>query len=147
MKAGLVHVLHVLCPYYMLEHDFRLVFRSAPIRRDVSLEGAYEASSTDLKGDISTDIVLHVDDRCATTETLNVAVCFPLLFSYLFLSSIRWLLTIKKAVLLFRDSLIELFSLKNNALFKKAEIPLNETAGSVDLVLGSFRIKEEDLKE
>jgi len=74
--------------------------------------------------------------------------CFPLLFSYPFLSSIRWLLTIKKSILLFRDSLIELFSLKNNALFKKAEIPLDETAGSVDLVLGSFRmIKEEDLKE
>jgi len=79
MKAGLVHVLHVLCPYYMLEHDFRLVFRSAPIRRDVSLEGVYEASSMDLKGDLSTD-VLHVHDRCATTETLNVAVLSVTLF-------------------------------------------------------------------
>lgn len=65
-----------------------------------------------------------------------------------FLSSIRWLLTIKKSVLLFRDGLTELFSSENNALFKKAETPSDKTVDSVDLVSGSFRvIKEEGLQE
>lgn len=93
------------------------------------------------------DVILHVDDRCMTTETLSVAVCFPLSFP-IFLSSIRWLLTIKKSILLFRDGFIELFSLKNNALFKKVETPSDKTAGSVDLVSGPFRvIKEKGLKK
>lgn len=65
-----------------------------------------------------------------------------------FLSSIRWLLTIKKSVLLFRDGLTELFSSKNNALFKKAETPSDKIVDSADLVSGSFRvIKEEGLQE
>lgn len=70
------------------------------------------------------------------------------IFFYVSLSSIRWLLTIKKSVLLFGDGLIEVFSSKNNALFKKAETSSDETAGSVDSVSGSFRvIKEAGLKE
>lgn len=102
---------------------------------DASLESAYRANCI-LKGDISTNVVLHVDDRCATT--LRVTVYFPLSFPT-FLSSIRWLLTIKKLILLSRGSLIQLFSLKNNALFKKAETP-SQTRLRVqfDLISGSF---------
>lgn len=81
---------------------------------------------------------------CCSTRRRDrsVAVYFSLSFPT-FLSSIRWLLTIKKSVLLFRDGLIELFSSKNNALFKKAETPSDKTVDSVDLVSGSFRIPDQ----
>lgn len=54
----------------------------------------------------------------------------------------------EKSVLLFRAGLVKLFPLKSDALFKKAETPVDETWDLVDLVLVSFRaIKGKGLRE
>lgn len=120
---------------------------SAPIR--CLARGCIRSELLDLKGDLKYRCCsIHVDNRCATTENL-LQLIFPFIFSYV--SLIHQVVADNKEVDSFvprTDGLIELFSSKNNALFKKAKTFSDETAGSVDLVSGLSRvIKEEGLEE
>jgi len=87
----------------------------------------------------------RVEDCCLTNPRS--------LFRYFFREHLRFIHQVvagnkERSVLLFRDSLVKLFPLKNHALFKKAETPADETLDLVDLVLVLFRaIKGKGLRE
>lgn len=73
-----------------------------------------------LKGDPSEDVILHIENCCLTNPSRSF---FRYFFANIYVSLIHQVVAgnKEKSVLLFCDSLVKLFSLKSDALFKKAE--------------------------